>query len=538
MMLRGTLTAVLSILLAGVAWGELLPPVALDVGTDQADYLIWEPDLTPLSGAAIQNALANNGKTSEFVVGALGDYNLLDFEGLFVCVGIYSNNYTILTTDPEGPQIEDYVANGGNCYLEGGDVWYFDPLYMGGWDFGPTWGIYATSDGSSDLYTVAGVTNTLIPGVMGMTFGYVGENNWIDHIEAVAPAEVIFENSDYVYPIGVAHQSLGGGATIGTSFEFGGLAGDVDALMGCFVDFFAGGAPDTAWCKVLDVWTDAGTYLPGDDVILTVEWQYFDTGLWGPPQNFKVGGGLGKEPAGHPRFIQNTMVGPVQPGTYTTDFVFTIPMATPLGTWAGGGGHIWRVDDPESRHIYIEHNLFEVAEPPTGEWLFWDDGTFENGLSATGPGYTSATGLNPATFPCVVESIKCYISSYNNWNNPGDMWILDDLAGYPNNVLGGPYTVQASAPDTWVQVAVNVPVTQARFYVGLECTEAIAYGPYVGADTNVPCNIDHQYWGTVSPPVWDLLYIYGSPFDCFDISYRAWVSYADGRGEWLSPSMD
>ena len=302
---------------------------------------------------------------------------------------------------------------------------------------------------------------------------------------------------------------------------------------------------DTAYVQVLDVWTDAATYEPGDVVTLTLEWKFVYSGMgspgWSDPEDLRVAGGLAKEPNLNPRQVDATVLAGVSPGTYTTNFTFTVPMAAPYGIWVAGGGGVvptWSGFGQPQASKLIERNMFEIALPPAGEWLFWDDGTYENGLSATGPGYTSATGLNPMTVPCVVESIKCFISSYNNWNNPGDMYILDDLGGYPNNILGGPYTVQATSPDTWVQVAVNVPVTQPRFYVGLECTEAIAYGPYVGADTDVPCNIDHQYWGTVSPPSWTLLYTFGSPFDCFDISYRAWVNYADGRGEWLSPATD
>jgi hypothetical protein len=302
---------------------------------------------------------------------------------------------------------------------------------------------------------------------------------------------------------------------------------------------------DTAYVEIVDVYTDAAIYQPGDDITLTVEWKFVWQGNgspgWSNPEEFKVGGGVGKEPNGQPRYIQNTMVGPVGPGTYTTDFVFTVPMMTPIGVEGGGGGHIWPCwsgpGQPE-QDILIEHYMFVIDYPPQGEWLFWDDGTYENGLSATGPGYTSATGLIPDSYPCVVESIKCFIDDYNNWFNPGDMYVLDDNSGQPWNVLSGPHTVQAAAPLTWVQVAVNVPISQPIFYVGLECTDPGGYGPYVGADTDVPCNVDYQWWGQITAFSWTLLASYGPPFDCFDLSYQAWVNYADGGGEWLTPNMD
>ncbi|KPJ52836.1 hypothetical protein AMJ39_06820, partial [candidate division TA06 bacterium DG_24] len=87
---------------------------------------------------------------------------------------------------------------------------------------------------------------------------------------------------------------------------------------------------DTAYCKVVDVWTDAEYYLPGDVIELTVMWRFVFIGEglpgWSVPEDFLVGGGLGKEPNGNPRFIQNTMVYDVEPGTYEEMFYFTVPM--------------------------------------------------------------------------------------------------------------------------------------------------------------------------------------------------------------------
>ncbi|TES94064.1 MAG: T9SS type A sorting domain-containing protein, partial [Candidatus Cloacimonadota bacterium] len=106
----------------------------------------------------------------------------------------------------------------GRMYLEGGDVWYWDPMY-GGYDFCPLFGINATADGTSDLATVLGQGGTF---TTGMSFGYGGENSYIDHISPTGSGFLIFRNSSPVYDCGVANDA-GTYQTVGLSFEFGGL---------------------------------------------------------------------------------------------------------------------------------------------------------------------------------------------------------------------------------------------------------------------------------------------------------------------------
>ncbi|HEC79117.1 MAG TPA: T9SS type A sorting domain-containing protein [candidate division WOR-3 bacterium] len=135
-------------------------------------------------------------------------------------VGIYSNNYIISSGSPEAAALADYLQNqGGRMYLEGGDVWYYDPLYSGGYDFGPLFGINATADGSGDCGPVAGQTGTF---TVGMNFSYGGENNWMDHISPTSTGFLIFRDTDNSYDCGVANDAVTY-RTVGLSFELGGL---------------------------------------------------------------------------------------------------------------------------------------------------------------------------------------------------------------------------------------------------------------------------------------------------------------------------
>jgi hypothetical protein len=296
--------------------------------------LIWEPDPTPISGAAQAQALADNGVVSVTTndLFAHGDINY--FQGIFVNVGIYSNNHIIQSNSPEALALVAYVESGGNLYIEGGDFWYYDPLYMGGHNFGPLFGINATSDGSGDLYSVTGLTNTLIPGVAGMTFSYTGENSWIDHIMPISPAELILENTSNADPIGVAKEQTYGGHTFGTSFEFGGLVDGAYTkaeLMAEIIDFFGiGGVPQPD--VSVELVPDATIYAPGETLGFTAT-------LTNNTQQIQSVYGIGEVelPNGNP-YPGNPVAGPshivLDPGEVLVKHVeHGIPLNAPTGTY-------------------------------------------------------------------------------------------------------------------------------------------------------------------------------------------------------------
>jgi hypothetical protein len=158
-------------------------------------------------------------------LGYAGDYgttlaaDLSYYQAVLVCVGVYANNYVISSSSAEATRLVDYLQNqGGRMYLEGADVWYYDPLGSG-YNFCSLFGISATADGTGDVGPVVGQTGTF---TNGMNFtGYTGENSYIDHISASgAGAFLIFRDSDNAYDCGVA-RSAGSYRTVGNSFELG-----------------------------------------------------------------------------------------------------------------------------------------------------------------------------------------------------------------------------------------------------------------------------------------------------------------------------
>ena len=178
-------------------------------------YYIWNPDPTPTPGQNMHSVLAGLGYSGDIGTSLAPDLTL--YQSVFVCVGIYASNFVITSGSAEAAALVNYLQNqDGRVYLEGGDVWYYDPLGSG-YNFCPLFGISAISDGSDDLGPVLGEAGTF---TADMNFNYAGENNWMDHINATGSGFVVFRDGNNNYNCGVANDA-GTYRTVGTSFELG-----------------------------------------------------------------------------------------------------------------------------------------------------------------------------------------------------------------------------------------------------------------------------------------------------------------------------
>ena len=202
-------------------------------------YFVWDPDPNHSSGPIINSLLQELDYSGDYST-TLSNFSKDLYMALFVCVGIYPNNYRILANSQEALVIEDFAQNsGGRVYLEGGDVWYWDPLY-GGHNFGPLFGINAIEDGTDNLGPVQGQIGTFTE---NMYFNYSGENDWIDHIQASGSGAFnIFYDTNDNYYCGVARDA-GVFKTVGMSFELAGLSDGADpstksALLDSIMHFF------------------------------------------------------------------------------------------------------------------------------------------------------------------------------------------------------------------------------------------------------------------------------------------------------------
>ena len=194
----------------------------------QIPVLIVDLDENNNSANVMIDAIDEFGIATELTTSFPADLNL--YSSIFVCLGVYSDNYAL--SDAEGQALADYLNNGGMLYMEGGDTWYYDDQTA----VHAMFGINGIEDGSGDLSTIDGVAGTMTD---GMSYNYTGDNSWIDHLEAVGVAEVIFNNQSPAYSCAVSNE-LGGYKTIGASFEFGGLTdtGSQIELMEKYLEFF------------------------------------------------------------------------------------------------------------------------------------------------------------------------------------------------------------------------------------------------------------------------------------------------------------
>ncbi|MGB3341211.1 MAG: C25 family cysteine peptidase, partial [bacterium] len=184
----------------------------------QREYLIWDPDPNHTSGPIVKamlDSLNFNGVYSTNMI-PYDDYLTL-YKSLFVCVGILPNTYVIKDTSQAGLEIERYLTVfNGKVYMEGGNVWYSDPLARHGYLFHPLFCIDPIADAIGPFPHVSGEAGTF---TQSMLFSYSGETNSIDRIHPDSGGILIFrKTTDNAY-CGVAANNR----TVGTSFELGGL---------------------------------------------------------------------------------------------------------------------------------------------------------------------------------------------------------------------------------------------------------------------------------------------------------------------------
>jgi len=198
---------------------------------DAIDCVIWEPDPSPNSGAAIGALLSSKDLSYDYTTD-MPDFG--QYAAAFVCLGVYSQNYSLSTAQANA--LVAYLDGGGNAYMEGGDCWAYDSART---IYNPYFGINGTQDGGNDLYTVEGLAGTMCE---GMSMAYAGPNSYIDHIEPLTGATKILKNSGDQAGCGVANASRAH-RTVGFSFEFGGLTDGVspstkDELLTEILGFF------------------------------------------------------------------------------------------------------------------------------------------------------------------------------------------------------------------------------------------------------------------------------------------------------------
>jgi len=177
----------------------------------QIPVAVIDLDMNHNSGPLVHNALVANNIIAEYKNTMPSD--LSGYQTLFVCLGTSDKKHVL--SSAEGQQLANFLSNGGRLYMEGGDVWYYDPKTA----VHPMFKAHGVMDGGDDLSQETGQPGTFCE---GLQFTFSGDNELIDHIAPISPAFSIFKNTSPVYLTGVAYDE-GTYRTIASVFEFGGL---------------------------------------------------------------------------------------------------------------------------------------------------------------------------------------------------------------------------------------------------------------------------------------------------------------------------
>ena len=125
----------------------------MDFLMGQIPILIIDLDDNLNSGPEILAAIENNGLAADYWTSFPPDLNI--YTSIFVCLGIYSDNQVLGSSD--GQSLADFLNNGGNLYMEGGDTWYYDNQTA----VHSLFNIIGMSDGSGDLGTIDGISRNI-----------------------------------------------------------------------------------------------------------------------------------------------------------------------------------------------------------------------------------------------------------------------------------------------------------------------------------------------------------------------------------------
>ncbi len=195
----------------------------------QIPVLIIDLDGNNNSADAMLECCENLGVGVDMTTSVPDDLEL--YSSVFVCLGVYPENHVLNST--EGQKLADYLEDGGNIYLEGGDTWAFDQQTA----VHPMFDIDGVADGGQDMVHAFGQDGTM---VSDMDYVYSGDNNYMDHIAPQGQAQTMFMNSTPSYECMIANET-NDYKTIGASFEFGGLDDETstkDELMAIILSYF------------------------------------------------------------------------------------------------------------------------------------------------------------------------------------------------------------------------------------------------------------------------------------------------------------
>ncbi|MDI6700608.1 MAG: C25 family cysteine peptidase [bacterium] len=194
-----------------------------EVYINRKDYLILDYSKSSNSPYFLDSILRSWGYVGDNLKNIDPD-NVKNYRFIFLITGSYPNNGVIPSSDEVASKIDSLLKEGVlKLYIEGGEVFYWDPLYSNGYNFNTVCNVKPKSDGTSTSPSIFyGKDGTISEGInLNYTPSY-----YLDLIDTVNGSKTVFYNSSSVYAISFKDEKY---RTVASSFEFGNIV-DMDSL--------------------------------------------------------------------------------------------------------------------------------------------------------------------------------------------------------------------------------------------------------------------------------------------------------------------
>ncbi len=168
-----------------------------------------------------------------------------------------------------------------------------------------------------------------------------------------------------------------------------------------------------------------------------------------------------------------------------------------IQAWYVDNIHVYRVCaaalNVESENFDDEYVEITWVAPGTvvGEWLSYNDGSFENGFASTNGGYGLGQlfvmdDFPSVTYPFTITEVRYFNDDYQSYEQQEEIYVL---TGDGAEILAGPYFIEDGPAADWVNVPIDpVVISEGNFMVATINT--LAGGPFIGVD-------DSYYNGTL-----------------------------------------
>lgn len=194
-----------------------------EVYINRKDYLILDYSKSSNSPYYLDSILKSWGYLGDNLK-SIEPENVKNYRFIFLIAGSYPNNGVIPSSDDVASNIDSLLKDGVlKLYIEGGEVFYWDPLYSNGYNFNTVCNVKPKSDGVSTSPSIFYGKDGTISELINLNYT---PSNYLDIIDTINDSKIVFYNSYSNYAVSFKNEKY---RTVASSFEFGNIV-DKDSL--------------------------------------------------------------------------------------------------------------------------------------------------------------------------------------------------------------------------------------------------------------------------------------------------------------------